>query len=121
MGGHDVAAFDDSMLAWDALKTATRIMLLITRVRFPSDTPHGVALAQWARSGHPGVRVLFVAQPDMEAHTEGVGLLLPMPVSVAKVAEVAARILAAGEPGTEGALPSGVDLQFGFHFRSKIL
>jgi DNA-binding NtrC family response regulator len=92
--GHDVAAFDDSLLAWDALQAAQHVEILITRILFPPGKPHGVALAQWARCSRPKVRVLFIAQPELEAHTEGLGLFLPTPVSVPKIVEIVARLLA---------------------------
>jgi hypothetical protein len=53
--GYDVAAFTDSMTAMDALLTSSPIELLITRVRFPDNTPNGVALGRMARIKRPGV------------------------------------------------------------------
>jgi DNA-binding NtrC family response regulator len=92
--GHEVAAFDDSILAWDALHAAQHVEVLITRIRFPSGTPHGIALAHWAQANRPRVRVLFTALPELEPHAEGLGLFLPMPLSVPKVVEIVARLLA---------------------------
>jgi DNA-binding response OmpR family regulator len=91
--GHDVAAFADSGLAWDALKLAAGVEILVTRVQFEPGKPHGVALARWALHNCPSVRILFVALPDFEADIEGLGLLLPRPVSVAEVAEAVGRML----------------------------
>jgi DNA-binding NtrC family response regulator len=45
--GHDTEAFVSTMAAIDALEAAERIDLLITRLRFPEGTPHGVALGAW--------------------------------------------------------------------------
>ena len=46
--GYDTKAFTGSMAAIEALEAAQRIELLITRVRFPEGTPHGVSLASMA-------------------------------------------------------------------------
>jgi CheY-like chemotaxis protein len=42
--GHDVTMFSDSMSATEALRTAQRIEILITRIVFGIGQPHGVAL-----------------------------------------------------------------------------
>ena len=91
--GHEVAAFDDPMLAWDALAGAQRVELLVTRMQFAPGKPNGVALARWARSSVPGVRVLFVARPEFHRDAEGIGAFLPLPVSVPQVAEAVLRLL----------------------------
>jgi DNA-binding response OmpR family regulator len=91
--GLDVARFVDSMAAWGALDTATRIEILVTRVDFGLNKPHGVALAQSARIRCPSVRVLFVARQQFRGDVEGVGMLLPLPVSVPEVAGVVGRML----------------------------
>ena len=52
--GHDVAAFSNSLLAWDALAAGNRVEVLVTRIQFPAGQPHGVALSHQARMGHPG-------------------------------------------------------------------
>jgi DNA-binding NtrC family response regulator len=83
--GYEVAAFGDSLLAWDALQAAQHVEILITRIRFPPGKPHGIALAHWAQANRPRVRVLFTALPELEPHAEGLGLFLPMPVCVPKV------------------------------------
>jgi hypothetical protein len=92
------------VVAWDALRFPDQITLLVTRVRFPPGKPHGVALARWAKSKQPGVRVLFVAQPAMETYAEGLGLFLAAPVSAPKVAEIAARVLVADNPSSLSAI-----------------
>jgi DNA-binding NtrC family response regulator len=91
---HEVVAFDDPISAWDALRTGSQVELLITRVQFPAGKPHGIALAQWARSSLPDIRVLFTALPGMETYAEGLGMFLPMPASVPQVVEIVARLLA---------------------------
>jgi DNA-binding NtrC family response regulator len=91
--GHDVEAFNDPTVAWDALTGARRVELLVTRIQFGPGKPHGVALAQSALSRVPGVKVLFVARSEFEQHTEGLGAFLPLPASVPQVAEAVLRVL----------------------------
>lgn len=88
-----MAAFADPVLAWEALRSTSEVEILVTRVQFEPGKPHGVALAQWARERCPAVRILFVALPEFEADIEGLGILLPRPVSVPQVAEAVVRML----------------------------
>jgi hypothetical protein len=62
---HDEPEFAEanSMSGIDALEHAEHIELLIARVRFPSGTPNGAALARMARLKRPGIKVLFAAFP----------------------------------------------------------
>jgi len=83
--GHDVRAFTSSMSAINALEGAQRIEVLVTRVVFPAGQPNGVAVALMARMKKPGVKVLFAALPEMQAHTEGVGEFLPAPADPADI------------------------------------
>ena len=92
--GYDVATFNDSLLAWNALEAANKVELLITRIRFPPGKPHGVALAKRACANRPGVRVLFVALPEFECYTEDLGVFPAMPIDPAQVVAAAARLLA---------------------------
>jgi DNA-binding response OmpR family regulator len=78
--GHEVSAFANSMLAWDALNDGPRVDILVTRVRFPKGNPHGVALAHSARANHPDIRILFTASQEMRHHIRGIGEFLAMPV-----------------------------------------
>jgi hypothetical protein len=77
--GHDVAAFADPGLAWDAMKFSTDVEILVTRVEFEP--------GKQARSNSPNARILFVALPEFEADLEYLGVLLPRPVRVAEVLE----------------------------------
>ena len=97
--GHDVAAFADPVLAWEALRIASEVEILVTRVQFGADKPHGVALARWARERCPAVRILFVALPEFQADIEDLGVLLPRPVSVPEVAEAVGRLLSSERLG----------------------
>ena len=92
---YDVVGFSDSMAALSAIENARRVDVLVTRVKFPEGTPHGVALALMARTKQPGIKVLFTARPDMAPHTEDVGEVLVAPVTaetvLAKVREMLAE------------------------------
>jgi DNA-binding response OmpR family regulator len=91
--GHEVSAFDDSLLAWDVLCKAQDVQLLVTRMDFGYGKPDGVALARWARVTLPGVKVLFVARPEFDKQAEGVGAFLSLPVSVPEVVKAVRRML----------------------------
>jgi DNA-binding NtrC family response regulator len=91
--GHEVDAYDNSFQAWDALAEDRRVAALITRVRFPLNEPHGVALAHRARANHPGVLIVFTADPEMRTHTEGLGVFLSTPIGPSVVAQLADYIL----------------------------
>ena len=92
--GYDVTVIADTMSALDFLDAKLEIDVLITRVGFPSGQPHGVALAEMARVKRPGIRVLFVGVPERRIWTEGVGELLPAPVTAADVVNSVGRMLA---------------------------
>ena len=92
--GYDTKAFAGSMEALDALETAQRIELLITRVTFPEGTPNGVALARMARVKKRGVRVLFAARDENREHTEGVGEFVAVPVTGPEIVARVKRMLA---------------------------
>jgi DNA-binding NtrC family response regulator len=79
--GYDVVGFQDSTSAICALERPKHVKLLITRVRFPSGMPNGVALACMARLKQPGIKVLFTSFPEVRQYTDGVGEILPRPLS----------------------------------------
>jgi DNA-binding NtrC family response regulator len=97
--GYDVAAFADSMSALAALEVAYRVEVLITRVLFPQGQPNGVALGLMARAKRPGIKVLFVALPDMLEHTEGVGEFLPAGVTASEIMKTVRKMLAVQDGG----------------------
>lgn len=97
--GHDVRAFSDTMSATEALRSSQRIEVLITRIVFGVGQPHGVALALIARSRHPSIKVLFVARPELFAHTEGIGEYLPMWTATADIVGAVERMLTEGASG----------------------
>jgi len=96
--GHEVATFTDPIAAWDAVEAGQKTEILVTRVRFPPGMSNGVALARKARSHRPGIKVIFTALPEYAQHTEGLGELLPMPVSAGVVFDTVIRLLKSGEP-----------------------
>ena len=91
--GYDVVAFTDSMTATDVLLNSSHIELLITRVRFPDNTPNGVALGRMARIRRPGIKVLFTSFPDVHEHIDDVGEHLPRPFSQEELLAVVGRML----------------------------
>ena len=91
--GYDAIAIMDSMSGIDALEHAEHIELLITRVRFPSGTPNGAALARMARLKRPDIKVLFAAFREVQVDTEGLGEFLPRPRSTDKLLETVGRML----------------------------
>ncbi len=94
--GFDVAAFGDPMKALDALSSAERIEVLITRVQFPAGKPHGVALANMARLRRRDLKVIFAALPEVAHHAEGLGTVLVVPVKPEQIAETVHRVLKEG-------------------------
>jgi DNA-binding NtrC family response regulator len=92
--GYDVATYNASMPALAALEAAQTVELLITRVTFPAGTPHGVSLARVARRNLPSLKVLFIAQPEHQEHTEGVGEFMPVPVSIPELVDRVSAMLA---------------------------
>jgi DNA-binding NtrC family response regulator len=87
LAGLDVLGFASSMSALEALEAAQRVEVLITRVRFPEGQQNGISLAMMARMKRPAIKVLFVAAPDTQEHTEGVGQFLPASVTASEIAE----------------------------------
>lgn len=91
--GHEVVTFSGSMEALRFLEAAQAVELLITRVGFPPGTPNGVSLALMARRQRRGIKVIFTARPDREEFTEGLGELVPHPVSIPALVDAANRLL----------------------------
>jgi DNA-binding NtrC family response regulator len=94
LAGHEVAAFHDPMIALDALDAARKIEVLISRIGFAEGKPNGLALARMARAKRPGIRVVFTANPEFEAHAAGLGTFLASPVNVADVVAAVERFFA---------------------------
>jgi DNA-binding response OmpR family regulator len=92
--GYDVAAYNNSLAALDAFEAAASVQLLITRMSFPPGSPHGASLASMARRKIPGLKVLFVAQPERREHTEGLGEFMAAPVSIPELVKRVSAMLA---------------------------
>jgi DNA-binding NtrC family response regulator len=93
VAGYAIQAFASSMAAIESLEAAQPIELLITRVRFPEGTPHGVSLASMALMKKPGMRVLFIARDENREHTKGLGEFLAVPVTGAEIVATVKRML----------------------------
>jgi DNA-binding response OmpR family regulator len=90
--GYDVAAYNSSLAAFDALEAT--VELLITRVSFPPGSPPGVSLASVGRRKIPGLKVLFVAWPENREHTVGIGEFMAAPVSIPELVGRVSEMLA---------------------------
>ena len=94
-GGIDARVLPNSLTALDALEasaTSATLELLVTCPQFAAGPPHGVALALMARQKRSGVAVLFVGPEELAPHTEGLGVFMAVPVTVASVVSAATRI-----------------------------
>ena len=94
--GYEVSAFASTLQALDAIEPADRVDVLVTSVLFPLGTPHGISLAQMAKSKRPEMRVLFTAAPEFADHTAGIGDFLPLPVDPADLVKAVARLIELG-------------------------
>ena len=90
--GYQVLAFPDPLVALQALETAERLELLITRIEFPKGRSNGQALALMARKTRPDVKVLFVCSPEFNRYGEGLGEVLLAPATVSDVVKTAMRL-----------------------------
>ena len=91
--GYDATSLLDSMAALTALEAAETIELLITCADFGSGQPNGLALTRMARHKRPGIRVLFVGEPELAHHMDGLGDFLASPVDAPQVADRAIQLL----------------------------
>jgi DNA-binding NtrC family response regulator len=89
----EVVGFEDPIAALNAIETDSRVRVLVTRVVFGPDKPHGVALARMVRVKRPGTGVVFVARGEYEPHTEGLGVFLPMPLNPDILVATVGRLL----------------------------
>jgi len=91
--GYDATSLPDSMAALNALEAAATIELLITCADFGPGQPNGIALTRMARHKRPGIRVLFVGEPELEHHMDGLGDFLASPVGAPQIADRAIQLL----------------------------
>ena len=83
--GHEVVAFENPNAAWDAITARKSVEILISGLHFPADGPSGDVLAKQACIHHPGIRVIFIASPDMRKYADKLTMFLATPVSIAGV------------------------------------
>ena len=63
--GYEVAAYSNATAAYDKLKGETRVEVLITRVIFLPNQPHGGVLATVARVHRPALKTIILAMPEI--------------------------------------------------------
>ena len=83
--GYDVEAFDNSMTALHRLERSESVDVLVTRARFPSGQPNGVALANMAKRFHPGIKNVVTAVPEVAHFADDLGIVLVAPVKAIDV------------------------------------
>jgi hypothetical protein len=91
--GHQVATFSAPMPAWDLISTVGRVSALVTRVRFASGGPNGVALGRWTQMNHDSARIFYIGPPEMAEFIVGAGMLLSPDLSPGDAARLVAEIL----------------------------
>lgn len=93
LAGHEVAAFTDPLVAWNALASARLTEVLITNVQFPPGRSNGVALAHMAHTNRPSIQVIFMARPEFAKACEDTGVFLSVPVTVPDVVRTVELLL----------------------------
>lgn len=93
--GFEVVGYSDSAEAYELLRTAEKIEVLVTGVGFRTGTPHGLALAGAARLQRPDLKVVLIARPELAGHVEGGHRLLIRPVSPEQVCAVVKETIGA--------------------------
>jgi hypothetical protein len=92
----------DSRDPFDALTVfdgAGVVDVLVTRTVFPAGKPNGISLALMARQRRPTIKIVFTSREENERLIDGIGELVPHPVSLPALVEAVARALA--DPGKE--------------------
>jgi PleD family two-component response regulator len=93
--GHDVAACLDPYDALSIMDGLAPIDVLVTRTFYPEGRPNGISLALMARRKRPGIKIVFTSREEKERFTEGIGELVPHPVSLPALIEAVSRALSA--------------------------
>jgi DNA-binding NtrC family response regulator len=91
--GYDVTAFEDSISAFDALRSAQCIEILVTQVLFRPGQPHGIALANAARMTRPSLKVIFTALPEVAHHAKDQGRVFIVPVHPDQIVQAIEEML----------------------------
>ena len=95
--GFGVLCFPDYLGALNEADGSRRLDLLITGVRLPTGTPHGLSLAAMIRMRRPWLPVVFVADGADVACLAGEGLvMLEKPVAPAVLIRTVTQLI--GEP-----------------------
>jgi hypothetical protein len=79
---------------------------LVTRTFYPQGRPNGISLALMARRKRPGIKIVFTSREEKERFTEGIGELVPHPVSLPALVEAVSRALGAPAVARPGEPPS---------------
>jgi DNA-binding NtrC family response regulator len=85
--GFSIVSFTNPMAAMAAIEATDGYDTLITKVNFLGDWPNRISLALMLRMRHPGINVVFVGRAERETHTQGIGMLIPHPVNLTRLAE----------------------------------
>jgi DNA-binding NtrC family response regulator len=91
--GHDVAAFANSMVAYDALKHPQRAEVVVTSIRFPANQPHGLGVFRAARLSRPSLKVIFIGSPEDAEYVEDEGTVFTIPVRPDQIVQAVEEIL----------------------------
>ncbi|MFL5279980.1 MAG: hypothetical protein ACJ8AW_03040 [Rhodopila sp.] len=91
--GYEVAAYSNAITAYDVLKGATRIEVLVTRVVFPPNQPHGGALAVVAGLRRPSLKTIILTQPEVADRVHIGDYRFSMPVEPDEVVQAVETLL----------------------------
>lgn len=94
--GHELAPFIGSAAALRAMENGSRAELLITPIRFRTGQPTGISLALRARRRRPGLRIIFIATPEMREYAEDLGKIVMAPVEPGSLVAAAQLVLQDG-------------------------
>ena len=102
--GYVVSAYEDYHGAIQLLETSDPVDLLVTDIRLPPRSPHGISLAHMARARRPSLPMLFItayAEYADEVPAE-LGQTLVKPVETQAFLAAVAEAIARRKPGIQG-------------------
>ena len=91
--GYNVTTSFDPFDALAIVESAAPVDVLVTRTTFPEGKPNGISLAQMARRRRPEIKIVFTSREQNEPFTQGIGELVPHPVSLPALVEAVSRAL----------------------------
>lgn len=93
--GYEVSAFGDYRGALTELDTSRQVDLLVTDIRLPEKTPHGISLALMARTRRPRLPVVFLTAYSEYVNEipDGLGEALIKPVEGGALLEAVERAI----------------------------